>query len=196
MEFVVEPLQQKKSKLKKVNVSGASTSKVVKAQKNLDDYSFLKWIDIFGRPKNTISNLSLLNEKDEDSRQAIDTTNTDTDKKFLLELLPLTNVQKLIFEKKRYKKNDICSEETPCLRECKLSKIENRNDPDEIFGKFVATELKAFAEERKCIIKHEINYVIFKHQTMIHYKDNLFKLDIVSGDSNALADVQQWRYQS
>ena len=44
----------------------------------------------------------------------------------------------LSLKKKRYKENDICSEVTLYLRERTLSIIENRNDPDEIFGKFVA----------------------------------------------------------
>ena len=43
----------------------------------------------------------------------------------------------------------------------------SNNHADEMFGKFVATEIKVFPENLKYLIKHEINQVIFKHQSLL-----------------------------
>ena len=48
---------KRRSKLKKVKVSGAQVSDVSKKQKSVDDHAFLRRTDDFIRPKNTKSNV-------------------------------------------------------------------------------------------------------------------------------------------
>ena len=51
---------KRKSRFKKVNVSGADLATVEKARRSLEEYKFLNWLDGFLRPKTTISNVSLM----------------------------------------------------------------------------------------------------------------------------------------
>ena len=61
---------KRRSKLRKVKVSGAQTSDISTAQKSVDDYAFLRWIDNFIRPKTTKSNV-FQNQVDKDDEEYV-----------------------------------------------------------------------------------------------------------------------------
>jgi len=165
---------KRKCQLRKVNVSGADTQKVQKARKNLEEYGFLSWIDCFLRSRSSTSNVvssdgfAPLNPEDpsQDSNFTCDSaTALENDSSHESPPAPTSQQQQKRKERKRVKKeDDICGEIRTYLQERKLRNEKINNNPDEMFGKFIASELKQFPEDKKYVVKHEIHQVIFKHQ--------------------------------
>ena len=186
---------KRKSRFKKVNVSGADLATVEKARRSLEEYKFLNWLDGFLRPKTTISNVSLMHlvEDYEDSS----CSHAVADNESLPEEQSPAADQQPRKDKKRNAEQEMCGEITTYLKEKKLRRESSNNGADEMFGKFIATEIKVFPENLKYLIKHEINQVIFKHQSLL-YSAGSPRTSCQHLDSNTVPVTQptpDWRYE-
>ena len=175
--------------LRKTDKSGTSSATVEKAQRDFDPYHFFSWIDVYLKPRESKTNVIDLDTEsmcspgssnfimDEDD-QVSDNDSESNDRKEAdieeMESKPckrkqssskdkMTKVRKLsVVDQKQIKlMEDI---EREMLMERELKQTGKVLDAEETYCANLACELRTFSEEEKCLIKHEINNVIFKYQ--------------------------------
>ena len=166
---------KKRSNFRKANVSGAKESDVAKAQKSLDEYKFLGWIDCFIRPKATKSNVGNAGDiplEIDAEESSVDLTQSIGSGDSFAELRPagMEKEQVPVAKKRRLNQEDMFEQICIYLKDKKRAKEQATRtvDSDDVFGNMVSVELKSFPEHIKFMAKHEINQVIYKHKIILH----------------------------
>ena len=171
----------KRVELKKVDKSGTSSLVVGKARKDLNAYSFLFWTDEYLKPRRTKSNVKDLNlemsaDEEENSEAAKNTPSFQEfdDQPFDEEQIPdATQKRKsaLQSEKPKRTKNStlqyllILNRINKELKE--ESETRETRDEESLYGQTVAASIRKLGDMEKCMIKHEINNILFKYQMSI-----------------------------
>ena len=170
-ELLLNRYSKRRSNFKKVNVSGAKASDVTKALKSLEEYNFLKWIDGFIRQKNSKSNV-LVSQIDENNDEEEGNDEEETFEEQLEDSsFELVQEKALPVKKRCLTQEDMFAQVSNYLKERMTKKQTSRsNDPDDIFGKMVSSELRAFPDNIKFMVNREINQVIYKHHNLLLYQ--------------------------
>ena len=203
--------QRKKNNLKTVNKSGNSADVVVQAEKALNSYKFLSWLDEFIQVRQGRSNLprsqiyadspgSAVNEietweRDEDleseNNENIekDGENENESKKSR----PINNKKRKLSDTARGSlleemEYSVCSDIKSLIKVKKeSSKQEVVEDSEDLFCKTIASELKALPPYEKIMAKHEIRNVISKFEMMAMSK----KMTAENCSSQSIAQTPQ-----
>ena len=152
--------------LRAVNVSGQGAEQVRKANKDMEEYKFLSWYDAFVRPKKSRTNLPVTNDPTEEIAN-ISAESVNDEPLSAMPETPQRNASPTPTLPTTKQKHDVMENVAKFLK-YKMEKDEKRekkvDDADDVFGKMVAAELKEIPKERKALVKHEINNVLFKHK--------------------------------
>ena len=182
---------KKRNLLRKTDKSGTSSASVEKAQRDFNPYQFFSWIDIYLRPRESKTNVIDLDTEsicspgpgssnfilDEDEQDS-DNESENNDKKETdieeMESKPTKRKQSKSKEKvNKLRKLSMVDQkqiklmediEREMLMEKELKQTAKVQDAEETYCINLACELRKFTEEEKCLIKHEINNVMFKYQ--------------------------------
>ena len=94
--------------------------------------------------------------------------------------------------KRHLEQEDIYQEKATYLKDRKVRKErrDGRNDPDEVFGRMVALELKSFPEDKKFLIKHQINQIIYNQHVSLQKGHSSTSESLFSVLEADLADCQ------
>ena len=186
---------RRRNSVNKLDKSGPSTEAVNKAKREVDAYSFLFWLVSYLKPRKTKSNIPEEDEEEShgesldryDPERSIDldqeneffqndkkncTTQSQKEKKTpKQELLSVDQKQIVILKKMEKELND---------------DNENHNkDSEYLFSQAIAADIRAFSEAERCMIKHEINNIIFKYQ-INKFRNNLFSNTVMPNISTLL----------
>ena len=206
---------RKRQALKKASRSGSGAKETEAAQKDLEPYLFLSWLDDHVRNyRNTKSNLDSQEcmqetnqesyENDEDVLEDSDIDETSS----IEDGCTNTFLKSPVFEpaKKTLKKEKKASKKRSETSSAKMERDEielelmsgmskvihsqlNKDGSvnyDDIFGQMVAAELKTFSEHIKFRVKHEINNVIF------NFKAQKFQSCSLSSISSSASANQEY----
>ena len=147
-----------------------------KARRDLNVYSFLFWIDDFLKPRKTKCNIpndipsSILEGNEESSDEECLVEQFSETEEEEVPITKKTSEPKTIKTKKmkqtgmtllEQKQMSIMEKMENELKEDKDNKIQ---DPEYLYAQSLAAELRNFGEVERCMIKHEINNIIFKYQ--------------------------------
>ena len=172
---------KRRLELKKVDKSGASSAVVDKARRKLSAYSFLFWLDTYLNPRRTRcnipDNISYIStgcddeescdenvQKDEVARQEFDEVEP-VDEISNKKRKPETKAKKA----KKMKNETISLEEKQMSilnridSELKEDEDNKLKDKEYLYGQSIAAEICNFVKAGRCMIKHEINNIIFKY---------------------------------
>lgn len=185
---------RKKVNYQKASRSGAGEKDIRTAKKDLEEYSFLLWLDDHTRLRKTKSNLGdigesqaeentqvaeeFYEEETRDSREELE-EDEDSDDEMENELKSPTTKRKFVASKKLSNKPkvtahalmgaelDVMKNFSRALKEkssTTVNKDLKQDDDDDLFGKIIAAEVRKFPEAIKFRVKHEINNVIFNYK--------------------------------
>jgi len=159
---------RRKRDLKDANRSGTSADVVAKAKKGISQYEFLRWMDDFvqcreGRTNLPERKLSMGGNDEEETEQDIISN----------DIQDLVQQQQTSIPKAKKPKESVLDDIEFSL----ISKL-NRNiaekqkasdvpDNEEIFCKSLALDLKKLPPYERCVAKHELRSVLFKHQMAV-----------------------------
>ena len=190
-EVLLSRFSRKRMHLKSLSVSGAGRDQVNKAEKSLEEYSFLQWYTSFIRQKKSKSNVMAPaalgpalevdepQESDGGSTTLLDSTTTNDEGEEDESRSNSLDGGGTVSHTSSPGDNEKSSGSSKCKRSAKtnvMSEIASflkfkRNKPatvttaDDLFGKMIAAELKLLPEKRKRIVKQEITTVLYRHQT-------------------------------
>ena len=178
----------KRLELRKVDRSGTFSSVVGKARKDLNAYSVLFWIEKYLKPRQTKSNIKNINlemsaDEEESSEAAENAPSFQEfdDQHFDEEQIPdVTQKRKsaLQSEKPKRAKNFTLEEKHLSIlnridKELKeRSETKETQDEEYFYGQTVAASVRKLRDMEKCMIKHEINNILFKYQMSMYKTQN------------------------
>ena len=185
---IKRPYLAKRLELKKVDKSVTSFSVVQKATNYLNTYSYLFWIDEYLKPRRTKTNVEDINlEMSADEEENSETTENMPsfqefdDEPFDEEQIPAAKQKRkmaLQSEKPKRAKNSIPAEKHLSIlnrngKELKEeSETKETQDKEYFYGQTVAASIRKLEDIEKCMIKHEVNNILFKYHMSMYKAQN------------------------
>ena len=157
--------------MKRADKSGTGSAELEKAKKDFEPYAFLSWIDTYCATRTAKSNIMMKEDLGPASSggEEIDDEESPVPKKKMK-----MKINKI--KQKEMKKNDEekDEEELKIIRDLnstikQSSQGKEEESPDEVYGRYIASEVGRFNELEKSMVKHEIEGVLFKYK-MLKYK--------------------------
>ena len=154
--------------MKRADKSGTGSAELEKAKKDFEPYAFLSWIDTYCATRTAKSNIMMkedLGPASSDGEEIDDEESPVPKKKMKTKNNKMK--QKEIDEEKD-------EEELKIIRDLHLtikksSQDKEKESPDEVYGRYIASNEGRFDELEKSMVKHEIEGVLFKYK-MLKYK--------------------------
>ena len=189
---------RRKKTLKDLKRSGTDAEKVIKAEKDMREYLFLSWLDSFVYERNNKCNLQN-NENDMEASEPVEHNITEIDPIIIYDV-DVPESGNVIAEKpssvisqatgqlkwvknnkasnKRQKITEAPSSITEILRKFTetLMKEEKEDSEEDVFGKYVASELKGLNMRQKRLAKNEITN-IFNRLALEQFDNEMTLLD-------------------
>ena len=175
---------RRRNEYRKCVKSGISSSVAKKTRNAYEEYSFFKWIEKFLKHRSTKSEWPMSWKKLYDAAEkGIDVTDEKLDDNAGQAKIPVLKVDNELnnssMEGKFYgkRRKDINTAavgqfeprllhlKEPVEKDPVKERIRSKGrDKEDLYGAFIASELRSFDERERCIIKHEISDVLFQHQ--------------------------------
>lgn len=190
-ENVKKRYLKRRNEYKKVaNKSGTSTAIVDRANRELQLYSFLFWLDDYLKPRKTKSNVkdeivnnvedkSTIEEYDSDDQsttQHLRNTPDDSSDNQRSEKRKISKKESVSSKAKKHKELSLVEEKQLAIMnqmEKDLAEDKEKQDQEYYYAQSIAAELRSFSESERFMVKHEINNVIFKYQMRKHAHGNM-----------------------
>ena len=172
--------------MKTSSKSGVGSDQVLKAQKCLDDYKFLQWYDSYIRQKLTETNVMAGSsnsisvdprsqlEPDCSEKRSLSAENASSS-----EVSPEVSImsgtesrvqsannqdEKKKVREKRRTQDEVMNEVAAFLKFKRSKATRNSDSAEDVFGKWIAEELKLFPDQMQVEIKHEISDLIYRYR--------------------------------
>ena len=160
--------QKKKAAVKRADKSGTGSAEFEKAKKDFEPYAFLSWIDTYCATRSAKSNIIMKEDMGLASSggEEIDDEESPVPKK-KMKMKNNKMKQKEIDEEKDEEELKIIRDLHSTIKQSAEDKKEE--SPDEVYGRYIASEVGRFNELEKTMLKHEIEGVLFKYK-MLKYK--------------------------
>lgn len=171
---------RRRNEYRKCVKSGISSSAAKKTRNAYEEYNFFKWIEKFLKHRSTKSEWPMSWKKLYDAAEKdIDVTDEKIDDNAGQAKIPVMKLNNSFVEGKFYgkRRKDINTAavsqfeqrplhlKEPVEKDSIKERIRSKGrDKEDLYGAFIASELRSFDERERCIIKHEISDILFQHQ--------------------------------